>query len=111
MTTFTYRPSYQASRTNAPKVWTAAYGDGYTQRTANGINNDPTTWNLTFDSLDSATATAIVNFLAATGGAASFTWTNPDGQTGLYICPKYDRSYDDDDKNQVKATFQQVFGG
>lgn len=109
--TFTWRPTYGGRNTKKPKTFEAQYGDGYTQRGANGINNNPESWSLTFDERDDVEASAIMSFLDTANAVSSFYWTNMDGVTNLYICRTYSRAYEDEDKNQVQATFDQVFGG
>ena len=109
--TFTWRPTYGGRNTKKPKNFEAAYGDGYIQRAASGINNNPESWTLTFSERDNVDATAIMTFLDTADGVSSFYWTNMDGVQNLYICRSYSRTYDDEDKNQIQATFDQVFGG
>ena len=48
MPTFTWAPQYGAANEVKPSVLTASFGDGYEQRTKNGINNLPRSWSLTF---------------------------------------------------------------
>lgn len=111
MPTFSHRPSYGAKQSKAPKVNVAAFGDGYSQRSARGINNDPANWAVSFNDLDQATADAIFNELKGYAGVTSFTWVDLDGNTGQYLSPTYDKGYDDEDKLNVTATFNQVYGG
>ena len=109
--TFTWRPTYGAQVNSKPKVARAQYGDGYSQRAPMGINSNPEIWNLTFSGREDVEAAAIKAFLDTAAGSDSFYWTNLTGTTNLYICQTYSRTFDDEDKNQVTAQFEQVFGG
>ena len=57
-----------------PRVLTASYGDGYTQRVAAGINNIQEGWNLTWKNRTTADANKIVRFLEIAGGVTAFDW-------------------------------------
>ena len=108
--TFTWRPTYGGQVSKKPKAAAAAYGDGYSQRAALGINNNPESWTLTFSERDNVEAAAIMAFLDTANGVSSFYWTNMNGVQNLYICGTYSQQFDDEDKNQVRAQFDQVYG-
>jgi len=57
-----------------PRVLVAAYGDGYEQRVAAGINNTQEVWNLTWKNRTAAEANKIVKFLETQGGVTAFDW-------------------------------------
>lgn len=66
----------QASRNYRIKA--VQYGNGYSQRAKDGINNVQDAWNITYRSLSSTDYTTLMNALntyAATGD--HFTWTAP----------------------------------
>lgn len=108
MTTFAYTPSYTSKIKKKPRNLVAQFGDGYAQRSADGINTNPKMWSLTF-TVTPAIATAIMTFLDTAAGRTPFAWTDPDGVTANYICEEYDRGYDDYGTNTVSATFTQDF--
>jgi phage-related protein len=110
MSTFAYIPSYGAQLNKKPKVQEMNFGDGYTQRIKEGINNNPEEWSLSWDSIDDVLANAIMDFFDAVADGTSFNWTNPRGVAGLYWCPQYSRTQEDEDKNGIKAAFKQVYG-
>jgi phage-related protein len=110
MSTFTWRPSFGSDKDVKNAVSEAKFGDGYTQRTAMGINSQKDDWTLKFDSIDTTTAQAIDDFLKARGGYQSFTWVNLDGVSGTYLCKTWKRNYADEDKETISATFERVFG-
>jgi phage-related protein len=57
-----------------PRILKAAYGDGYEQRVAAGINNTPESWSLTWKNRTSAEANKIVKFFEVQGGVTAFDW-------------------------------------
>jgi phage-related protein len=59
---------------NKPRILKAAYGDGYEQRVAAGINNTPESWSLTWKNRTSAEANKIVKFFEVQGGVTAFDW-------------------------------------
>lgn len=111
MTTLTQRASYgTVSVQKKPKLNSAFFGDGYEQRAAKGINNNPKTWTVSFANLTDATATALMDFFDAANGVSSFTWVDLKGVSGKYTCKEYSQTFTDEDKNTVNATLNQVYG-
>jgi phage-related protein len=55
----------------------ANFGDGYSQRSAAGINTRRIAWSLTWENIDNADADEIVMFLDNTFGYTPFYWTAP----------------------------------
>ena len=76
MDIFDYAPSWNSKIQRKPKVLVADFGDGYTQRTANGINHNKEEWNLSFTKRKDTEADAIEAFLETQGGSTAFLWTN-----------------------------------
>lgn len=109
MPTFTYTPSYGAALKTQPRVRKAQFGDGYSQRVADGINNAPRVWSLTFGKRTAADIDAIEAFLVTQAGTAYFTWTPPRGAVGKWICTTWDRGVDDVNNERLSATFEEVF--
>lgn len=109
MPTFTWAPQYGAANEVKPSVLTASFGDGYEQRTKNGINNLPRSWSLTFYNTPTD-ADSIERFLISRAGVTSFTWLPPTGATGKWKCTTWKRSVDNPAYHTITATFQEVFG-
>ncbi len=109
MTTFTWIPSIGASLTIRPTVKRVAFGDGYEQRLAFGLNTQPEVWSLEFRSRTSADAAAIDGFFRERGAVQPFVWTSPSGLTGKFTCEEWSRSVDEPNIETVRATFKQVF--
>ncbi|CFQ98129.1 phage tail protein [Yersinia enterocolitica] len=74
-------------------------GDGYTQRSGDGLNEEDQSWPLSFvGELDYITQ--IRQFLREHKGYKAFQWRNPMGELGLYCCQK----------QQVKASGKNAAG-
>lgn len=82
---FIWQPSLEVVGTTKYAVRTAVFGDGYSQSTADGINNQMDTWPMAFSG-DSVKIAAIKAFLDATKGYQSFLWTPPLRAQGLFRC-------------------------
>lgn len=104
---FTWLPEYESSMDQTPTVNVTKFGDGYEQRSAQGINNNPQKWTVQF-SVSSTGAQDALSFVRARNAVEAFTWKNPLGETGTYVC----RSWKLNRKqgvNVLQFTFEQVF--
>lgn len=108
MATFSYGVDWAAQEESEPRVLTAKFGDGYEQRSADGINTDLKTWQVQFKNRDDSEAAAIVAFFAADAGVTSFDWTPPGGSAGKYVCSRWTRSPTQVDRNTITAVFREV---
>lgn len=110
MSEFTWMPDRGFTTETAPRVRTAKFGDGYSQRVADGINNLDQTWNLTFNSRSLEDADAIEAFLVSKEGAISFTWTPPGTVTEYWvICPKWSLVYESEFSRNISVSFEKVY--
>lgn len=109
MSDFNYQSDYSGtSVTHDPRVSNAPFGDGYQQRVADGINNDPQVWDIVFVRTV-AQINSIDTLLQGYGGVTSFTWT-PYGHSEVrVICPKWVRNKTAWGADTLSAQFQQVF--
>lgn len=108
---FTFTPTQGTQATYKPKMFVAQFGGGYSQRTANGINNMPKAWDLSFDNLDDYIKEQIRSFLkTAVQTGQTFTWADLDNETLLYVCTEFSIGYTEDDDSSIKCKFEQVFG-
>jgi phage-related protein len=71
-------PSYGSSGTTDFRVLEAPFGDGYSQRAADGLNSQRIFWSLTWENREDADVTTLYNFLADKLGYIAFLWTAPD---------------------------------
>lgn len=69
--------SQGSSRTRTFNRLLAQYGDGYSQRAANGLNAIVDKWNVVYDNLSSANRTTVQDFVTLHGSWTYFTWTAP----------------------------------
>lgn len=108
--TFNYIPSRGMSKSSKPRVLTAQFGDGYSQRIGDGINRTTKSWNLTFTSRSIEDANNIEEFLEARGGVQGFIWTPPN-ETRNYsvICQEWTRVDESPISATIQATFVQIF--
>jgi phage-related protein len=110
MATFpSIEPTYGTQKTSAPNVRIAQFGSGYSQRTTFGINQNPKTYNLTFE-VSETDADTIEDFLDARGGTENFDFTPPgESSSTKYICRNWSKSIPYLNRATIQATFEQVF--
>ena len=110
-------PDKTMSRKSTPNVLVAQFGDGYQQRTANGINSIQEEYSVSFNTREKAFIDDVVVFLDGKLGATAFTFTLPDTnnttRTGekdvQVICQDYSTNYEYDDFYTLTATFKRVY--
>jgi phage-related protein len=105
----TYPVYYSARKSTSTRVLKMDYGDGYSQRAADGINTIRDTWEVefrgTYSNMDS-----LQSILEGKAGHTYFTWTAPRGSTAeKWICTEWSRTNLGRDKDAISATFIQVF--
>jgi len=107
--TFNWVPTVAGlSATTTLKVRKVTFGDGYTQRAPDGINNRSTSYQLTFVR-DATTITAILAFLDAHAGATAFYWTPLLRPQALFTCETYTEPVKDGNVYTITAQFDQTF--
>lgn len=115
---FSYTPSTNFRKNNKARVLTAQFGDGYSQRMADGINIHNNEWQISFVNQSNATADAIELFLSTAGtltdytaaGNTYFLWTPP-GEAVQYkvVCDTWDVEYTSHISKTINATFRRVY--
>ena len=105
---FIWLPDIGSQRSITSTVVATKFGEGYEQRTANGINFIPKIWQLTFTT-NSAHGTDILNFLDARGGLESFSWTDPLNKTATYICREWHGLQQAFGVYSITCSFEQVW--
>ncbi|WP_020185068.1 phage tail protein [Methylopila sp. 73B] len=104
-------PSVGASAEPKIKLFEAEFGDGYTQRSAAGLNHIRESWELKFELLTAAESAAIRTFLQARGGVEAFLYTPPGEATPIRVtCKKWKRTFDEADRQTITLTIEQDFG-
>lgn len=109
MATFTYDPIYSVNLTQSPRVRVAQFGDGYMQRSGDGINRQARTWSVKFSGTQSE-IDVIDAFLTNEGGITSFDWTPPTGTSGKFLSQEWTVSAGDYNDWILSSTFNEVFG-
>ena len=100
------------SRSNAPKVHTITFGDGFEQRIADGINNLPQTMSVTFNTRPKAEIDDLVAFFETLNGVSKFQMTVDDtngAETIKVVCKSWDQTWDYDNFYSLSATFERVY--
>lgn len=106
--TFTWRPDKSAPGTFDQRVRTAQFGNGYTQRAADGINNETQSWNLTFTGKKARIA-EILTFLRAQQGYKAFIWSTPFDGPRHFTCSSFTPTHLGGSAWALTATFEQTY--
>lgn len=110
MATFTFIPSSTSRISKRPRKRKLQFGNGYSQRAGDGINNIEEKWGLVFSVRSNLDADKISDFLEARGGHEAFNWTPPGGSSKKYLCELWTRTYSKAlDMNQISTTFERVY--
>lgn len=108
MATLNYLPDWSASQDHDPTVNKAQFGDGYQQRTTDGLHTDLVSWSVKF-MRSPEECNAIAAFLKARGGVEPFNWTDPFGNSITVITEgKWSHVVDNIGYHTVSATFKEV---
>ena len=107
---FFWTPSYSPTFNNEPTVRSVKFGDGYEQRTPEGINSNLLKVSLNFDKRAEKEATAIAHFLHARGGAESFAYLPPSPYSSMkkFVCRKWDVAMTFDNNYAIKVDLEEV---
>jgi phage-related protein len=93
-----------------PRVLAATFGDGYVQRTPDGLNEQPRTFQLEWGPVTVAVADYIEDFFSRHKGAQPFWWQSPrDTSPRKYVCPQWTRDEPQWNASAITATFVEDF--
>lgn len=103
--------SESSSRSTKYRVITSSFGDGYSQRTPDGINTRVDTWTLVWDNLDATDKATLETFIDSVGTWSYFTWTPYGESTAKKFVFTGDTSFTAKSGNvfSYQATATQVF--
>lgn len=76
-------------KTTTPKVTEAQFGDGYSQRAADGINTLRAVYNVAATAITLVDATTMSDFLDARLGVEAFLWTPPNESEQVFTSPTW----------------------
>ena len=103
-------PSVGSSVNSSARVLVADFGDGYSQRAADGINNIDTTVSLQWNNLTGTQANSIDSFFMQMGGYESFYYTLPtESIAKKWACEKWDKSYQTGGMVNLNCELKRVF--
>jgi len=105
---FTWVPDEGSTQSVEPRVLLAKFGDGYEQRTNDGINHMPEVWSVSFSG-NTTEIGSIVAFLKAHGGSVKFDWVTPFSDLLVFVCKKWSISRQVTGVHTLTAEFNQVF--
>lgn len=104
----TVNPSYGTSKSSAPTVRIAQFGDGYQQRSTFGINQNLKIYNFTWNNISETDADEIELFLDNRAGVENFDYT-PEGESSKkFICREWNKTIPYLNRATITATFIQV---
>jgi len=101
--------SVRSSQTRRPRVIGLEFGDGYFQRTADGLNSNSKIFRVRWATMSVADSKTMMDFFEARGGHEAFLWAPPDEASSKYICPSWSESYNTPLRREISAAFQEVF--
>lgn len=86
------------------------YGDGYSQRARDGINDAITMWEIQYENVSSADRVTIQAFVAGVGNTDWFTYTAPgDTEKKFVITSEVSEQVKAGDVYSISFSIQQVF--
>ena len=109
MPTFTYVPDFGAELKEVPRVRAVKFGEGYEQRSAEGINAITEIWSVSFNTRTNTERDDIRTFLRARAAVEAFDWTSPMGTVGKWVCRDWATTMRAAGVNDMSFTFEQVF--
>tara|TARA_Y100000401_G_C8204367_1_gene165201 strand:+ start:68 stop:412 length:345 start_codon:yes stop_codon:yes gene_type:complete len=111
MATFptTVAPDFGVRKISKPNIRIAQFGDGYSQRSTFGINQNLKVYNLSFTNITETESDEIEDFLDARAGVESFTFTPPnESSSSKFICRDWNKENPFAGRATITATFEQV---
>ena len=103
-------PTYGIQKSSAPQVRKVQFGDGFEKRLSYGLQQNPKTFNLTFQ-VSETDADTIETFLdARAADNAAFDFTPPgESSSSKFVCETWSKSIPYLNRATIQATFRQVF--
>ena len=109
------QPDKGLQRTSKPKVHTIAFGDGYEQRLADGINNLEQSISVSFSTRPKAEIDDLVAFFESLGGVSKFRFDLEDSNEGSstetikVVCDTWQQKWAYENFYTLTATFRRVY--
>lgn len=103
-------PSADSGKKVAVRIKRSDFGDGYTQRSKDGLNTIDKKYTFNWNVLTPAQVDEIEAFFEARGGYEAFFYTPPRESVPVkFICIEWSRGYSNGEADSVSATFEKVF--
>jgi phage-related protein len=103
-------PSSGYSKQANTRVRAIEFGDGYAQRSPDGINNTKYTWELSFNNRRYDVINDIEAFFIDKQGSRHFLWTPPDESVEYtVVCANWSSNIGSPLHKSLSCTFEQVF--
>ncbi|QKS24591.1 phage tail protein [Vreelandella titanicae] len=88
---------------------TANFGDGYEQRSANGINSVRETVDVTYSLLSDSDMSIVLNFIKSVGSSKPFYFTFYNNDPKLYTCESFSQTVVEKNRNTIAMQFREWF--
>ncbi len=107
---FIWKPAYNPSLTKTPRVRLIKFGDGYEQRSPDGIQASLLDSDFTFEGRDLSETTAICHFLEVQGATKAFLFTPPApfGTRRRFVCRSWTATPTFYNNYTVRGKFEEV---
>jgi phage-related protein len=107
---FFWIPSYAPSIESEPKVDVIKFGDGYEQRTPQGLSTNLLKLDVSFDKRDEAETAAISHFLHARGATEAFAFMPPSPYASMkkFVCRSWGVTMTFQNNYVIKGAFEEV---
>jgi len=103
-------PSLSSSKSVKARILKNEFGDGYSQRAADGLNNTPATWTLTWIGQVYTDMDTLEAFFEARGGWDTIEWTPyREATEKKFICTEWSRSFQGASNDTITAKLEQVY--
>ena len=105
-----FDPAPGLTKSSAPATRKVRFGDGFEKRLSFGLNQNPKTFNLTFNVSESESDTIEAFLDARAADANSFTYTPPGESSAMkFVCEQWSKSIPFHDRAVIQATFVEKF--
>lgn len=103
-------PSISSSRNKKMRTLESTFGDGYSQRSGDGLNINGETWQAEWGALTPEQADEIEAFFEAHKGYVAFLWQAPMSPIPLkYRCKEWSRGFPSGNLVSISAALEKVF--
>lgn len=101
-------PTIPANLLYNPDVRTYNLGDRYTETVPLGIQQNLKRYSLVWENTPFSISKQIIDFFKKQGGFLTFSWTDPNGEKGLYKCYSWNERIRAGNYRSLEATFHEV---